>query len=140
MAAGAWVMTNTGRGLVTDGTLKTSDTFKIALFTSASNLAASSTTYAALTGEVANAFGYTTGGIAITVTQSGTTTVTITTATSVVWTASGGDITAKWAVIYEVGGNIYQYCLVDSGGADVTATAGNTFTVTMAGTGIFTLA
>ncbi len=68
MAAGAWVFTNGGRTKLLDGTFDAiqSDSWKIALFLSTSNIGAASTTYAGLTNEVANAVGYTTGGIAIT--------------------------------------------------------------------------
>jgi hypothetical protein len=71
---------------------------------------------------------------------SGTTTVKWTTATAMVWTASGGSITGKWAAIYEVGGSILCFCLLESGGADVSATDGNTLTITMNASGTFTLA
>ena len=140
MAAGAWVLTNGGRTSLLDGTFDVADdTYKMALFLSTSNLAAGSTTYAALTNEHANASGYTTGGITVDLTLSGTTTVTVDIATDPVWTASGGSITAKWAVIYEVGGDVLCYCLLDSGGADVTATTGNTLTVAAHASGVFTL-
>lgn len=103
MAAGAWQFTNVGRTLLLDGTFDIdSDTFKMALFQSTSNIGAGSTTYAGVTNEVANANGYTTGGEAITLTLSGTTTVTVDIATDPVWTATGGSITARFAVIYEV--------------------------------------
>lgn len=141
MAAGTWTFTNGGRTKLLDGTFDIdSDSWKIALFLSISNIGAASTTYAGLTNEVANANGYTTGGIAITLTLAGTTTVTVTTATPMVWTAAGGSITARFAVIYEVGGNVLCYCLLDSTPADVTATDGNTFTITMNASGTFTLA
>jgi hypothetical protein len=53
MAAGAWTFTNAGRTEILDALHDVdSDTHKMALFTSASNLSASSTTYAGLTGEV----------------------------------------------------------------------------------------
>ena len=55
------------------------------------------------------------------------------------WTATGGSITAKWAAIYEVGADILCFCLLDSGGADVTATTGNTLTVAAHASGVFTL-
>ena len=139
MAAGNWTLTNGGRtALLNGGFDLDSDSFKMALLTSASNIGASSTTYAGLTGEVANANGYTTGGQAVTLGLSGTTTVTVT-GQSKVWTATGGSITARYAVIYEVSGNVLAYCLLDSTPADVTATAGNTLTVDASGT-IFTLA
>ncbi len=141
MAAGAWTFTNEGRTKLLDGTFDIdSDSYKIALFLSTSNIGAASTTYAGLTNEVANSFGYTTGGIAITLSLSGTTTVTVTTATSMVWTASGGNITGRFAVIYEVGGRVLCYCLLDSAPADVSASDGNTLTITMNASGIFTLA
>lgn len=140
MAAGAWTFTNTGRTSLLNGTFDIdSDTWRIALFTSSSNIGASTTTYAGVTNEVANANGYTTGGIAITLTLSGTTTVTVDIATDPVWTASGGSITARWAAIYEVGGNVLCYCLLDDTPADVTATAGNTLTVAANASGLFTL-
>lgn len=140
MAAGAWQFTNVGRTLLLDGTFDIdSDTFKMALFQSTSNIGAGSTTYAGVTNEVANANGYTTGGEAITLTLSGTTTVTVDIATDPVWTATGGSITARFAVIYEVGGSVLCYCLLDDAPADVTATSGNTLTVAANASGVFTL-
>jgi hypothetical protein len=141
MAAGAWVMTNSGRSNILDALIDVdSDTFKMALFLSTSDLAATENTYAGVTNEHANANGYTTGGIALAMTKSGTSTVTVVMTTAPVWTASAGSIVAKFAAIYEVGGNILCYCLLDSGGADVTATAGNTLTVGANGATVFTLA
>lgn len=140
MAAGTWTFTNGGRTKLLDGTFDLdSDTFKMALFLSTSNIGAASTTYAGLTNEHANANGYTTGGTAVTLSLSGTTTVTVD-SSDAVWTASGGSITARFAVIYEVGGNVLCYCLLDSAPADVTATTGNTLTVAINASGVFTLA
>lgn len=141
MAAGAWTFTNGGRTSLLNGTFDIdSDTWKMALFLSTSNIGAASTTYAGLTNEHANNNGYTTGGIAVTLTLAGTTTVTVDISTDPVWTASGGPITARFAVIYEVSGNVLCYCLLDSTPADVTATDGNTLTVAAHASGIFTLA
>lgn len=141
MAAGAWTFTNASRTSLLDGTFDVADdTFKMALFLSSSNIGASSTTYAGVTNEHANANGYTTGGISVDLTLSGTTTVTVDIATDPVWTASGGSITARFAVIYEVSGNVLCYCLLDSTPADVTATSGNTLTVAAHASGVFTLA
>src|ERR1700752_2603745 len=143
MAAGAWTFTNGGRTKLLDGTFDIdTDSWKCALFLSTSNIGASSTTYAGLTNEHANANGYTTGGIAVTFTLAGTTSVTASFATNPVWTASGGSITARFAVIYEVSGNVLCYCLLDSTPADVTATSGNTLTIDSDGTPnpVFTLA
>jgi hypothetical protein len=141
MAAGAWVFTNTGRTSLLNGTFDLdSDTWKMALFLSTSNIGAASTTYAALTDEHANANGYTTGGASITLTLTGTTTVTVDISTDPVWTASGGSIVARYAVIYEVSGSVLCYCLLDSTPADVTVTTGNQLTVAAHANGVFTLA
>lgn len=140
-AAGTWLFTNGGRTSLLDGTFDIdSDTWKMGLFLSTSNIGAGSTTYAGLTNEHANANGYTTGGITVALTLAGTTTVTTDITTDPVWTASGGSITARFAVIYEVGGNVLCYCLLDSTPADVTATSGNTLTVAAHASGVFTLA
>lgn len=142
MAAGAWTFTDAGRTDLLNGTFDLdTDTFLMALFLSTSNIGAASTTYAGLTNEHANANGYTTGGISLgQLALSGTTTVTVDETTNPVWTASGGSIIARFAVIYESGGRVLCYCLLDSTPADVTATNGNTLTVTFHASGIFTLA
>ncbi len=140
-AAGTWTFTNVGRTDLLNGTYDLdTDSFKMALFLSTSNIGASTTTYAGVTNEHANANGYTTGGIAISLTLSGTTTVTVDIATDPVWTASGGSITARFAAIYEVSGRVLCYALLDSTPADVTATDGNTLTVAANASGVFTLA
>jgi hypothetical protein len=143
MAAGSWTFTNTGRTSLLNGTFDIdSDTWKMALFQSTSNIGASSTTYAGLTNEVANnpsTTGYTTGGITIALTLAGTTTVTVDITTDPVWTAVSASLVARFAVIYEVGGNVLCYCLLDNTPADVTATAGNTLTVAAHSSGVFTL-
>jgi len=142
-AAGAWTFTNQSRTDMLNGTYDfDTDTFKVALFLSTSNIGAASTTYAAVTNEHANANGYTTGGISIgTMELTGTTSVKVTeTGTAIVWTASGGSIVARFAVLYENAGNVVCYCLLDSTPADVTVTTGNTLTITMNASGTFTLA
>ena len=140
MASGAWIFTDEGRTKLSTGEWLDADSFKIALFLSTSNIGAASTTYAAITNEHANANGYTTGGKAVTLSRTGTTTVTFDTTDPAAWTATGGSITAKFGVLYEVGGRVLAYFLLDSGGADVTATDGNTFTITIHTSGVFTLA
>jgi hypothetical protein len=142
MAAGNWTFTDATRTDLLNGTYDLdTDTFLMALFLSTSNIGAASTTYAGLTNEHANANGYTTGGISLgQLALSGTTTVTVDETTNPVWTASGGSIIARFAVIYESGGRVLCYCLLDSTPADVTVTTGNTLTVTFNASGIFTLA
>lgn len=140
MAAGAWDFTDTARTRLLDGTFDLdSNTFKMALFLSTSDLGASSTTFAGVSDEHAAANGYTAGGVAVTLALSGTTEVKVDIETDPVWTASGGSITARWAAIYEVGGDVLCYCLLDSTPADVTATSGNTLTVAAHSSGVFTL-
>ena len=141
MAAGAWVFPDGARTKLLDGTFDiNTDSWKMALFLSTSNLGTSTTTYAGVANEHANANGYTTGGIAVTLTLAGTTTVTVDISTDPVWTASGGSIIARFACIYEVAGNVLCYALLDSTPADVTATDGNTLTVAAHASGVFTLA
>lgn len=143
MAAGTWTFTNGGRTKLLDGTFDIdSDTYKCALYLSTSNIGAASTTIAGVTNEHANANGYTTGGISVSFTLAGTTSVTASFSSNPVWTASGGSIVARFAVIYEVGGNVLCYCLLDSTPGDVTATTGNTLTIDSDGTPspVFTLA
>lgn len=142
MAATPWAFTNGGRTKLLDGTFDIdSDSWKLALFLSTSNIGAVSTTYAGLTNEHANNNGYSTGGIAVTLTLSGTTTVTVDFSTDPVWTASGGAITARFGVLYEVGGNVLNFTTLDSAPADVSVSDGNQLTVAAHATnGIWQLA
>ena len=141
MAAGAWQFTNSTRTKFLSAQFDwDSDTLKIALFLSSSNIGAASTTYAGVTNEHANANGYATGGITVSPgTLAGTTTVTADITTDPVWTASGGSIVARFAVLYESAGDVICYCLLDSTPADVTVTTGNTLTISTP-SGIYTLA
>jgi hypothetical protein len=135
MAAGAWTFTNTARTKILDGTLASGSSWKVALLLSTSNISVASTTFAGVTNEHAAANGYTAGGIAVTPVLSGTTSVTWSFVTNPVWTASGGSIVARFAVLYKVSsGDIMAYCLLDSAPADVTTTNGNTLTVDSDGT------
>ena len=141
MAADAWLFTDVGRTRLLNGTFDIdTDSFKMALFLSTSNIGAGSTTFAAVTNEHAAANGYAAGGIAVTLTLAGTTTVTVDISSDPVWTASGGSIVARFAAIYEVGGDVLCYSLLDNAPADVTATDGNTLTVAANASGVFTLA
>ena len=139
-AAGNWTFTDVSRTDMLNGTFDfDTDAFKMALFLSTANIGAASTTFAGVTNEVATAFGYTAGGVALTLGLSGTTTAMVD-STDATWTASGGSIVARFAVIYEVTGNVVCYCLLDSTPADVTVTTGNTLTVQIAAGGVFDLA
>jgi hypothetical protein len=120
-----------------DGSVETTDTFKMTLHTS--TYAPNQGTHAGsadLTNEVANANGYTTGGItlaSISVSESGTTIGFMDSTTNPQWTASGGSITARYAVIEDTTTDDL-ICWIDFG-QDETASDGNTFTVTLAADG-----
>lgn len=132
MAAGNWTLTNAARTNIwnryTGG--GSALTFKCVLLTSSSNIGASSTTYAGLTGELTTANGYTSGGITVTLTPSGTTSVAISFGTNPVWTSTG-TLTARTAAIVEASGNVFAYVTLDTtaGGTDVVVASGNTLTI-----------
>ena len=147
MAAGSFVIHDKAKkyaGTGTGGIDFDGDTFKIVLCDNTSNAATTSVDgYAALTGELATANGYTNGGYtltSVTWTESGGT-VTFD-AADPSWTASGGSITARYAVVYDntvaapVAKPIVAHVLLDTTPADVTTTSGNTLVVQLAATGI----
>ena len=118
-----------------------SDTIKLLLVTSAYTPDYDNHQYrSSVTNEVASANGYTTGGITLsnkTVTKVGTGGSARYAAKSdpTVWTASGGSITARGAILYKDTGNsatsqLLAYILLDNTPADVTATSAGTLTVT----------
>lgn len=149
-AAGKWKFYESAKLYLADGTFDLDDNtnWKCALFLSTSNantLGGTNDVYADLTNEHANANGYTTGGTAITPTwgQSGGTATFD--SGDPVWTASGGSIVARFAVVYKnatvnlIVKPILCVSLLDTAPADVTATTGNTLTLTMNVSGLWTL-
>jgi hypothetical protein len=128
-APGAWTLVNGARADILAGTFSVGSGYKVALVTSTSNIAASSTTWAAVTNEVASGNGYTTGGVAVTLSQTGTTSVNVYFSSNPSWTASGGSITARWAVLYKTGSNVVAFSLLDSAPADVVVASGNTLQI-----------
>jgi hypothetical protein len=151
MAAGKWKVYEIAKEQIATGVMDLdSDSFRINLYLSTSNadtLAKGTIeNMGDLTNEVATNFGYTQGAktVTLSVSESGGT-VTVDETTNPVWTASGGAITARFAVIYKyVDGTPANntplcVCLLDTAPADVSATDGNTLTITMNASGIFTL-
>ncbi len=149
MAAGKFKVYEQGKKHLSDGTFDLdSNTFKITLHSSASNANTLSTSsaFSDITNELTTANGYTAGGITLTsvtwTNSSGTMTFTC---AAVTWTASGGSIAARFAVIRASGtlnsivDPILAVCLMDTTPADVSATNGNTLTITPNGSGLFTL-
>jgi hypothetical protein len=148
MAAGNWIMPDTAKKYLVDGTIDfDTDTIKMALFNSSYAPTVAGTTTYSTTNELSTANGYTQAGVTMSspaVTQSGSSTK-LTAGGNAVWTASGGSITARYAVLYKSGtansitNPIVGYCLLDTTPADVTTTTGNTLTITTPATGFFTL-
>jgi len=145
MAASAWVVYDQfklklGKKIMS---LNAVDTINMALYLSTSNVGSESlatATYAAATNEVATNYGYTQTGVICAATWTnlaGTETFNVANA---VWNASGGSITARFAVLYDATtGDLIAYCLLDSTPADVTVTTGNSLTVAINASGVFTL-
>lgn len=151
MAAGKWKLYDIAKKRIGDGTFDLDDTsnWKMALFLSTSDantLTNVNGVFGDLTNEHANANGYTSGGIALTgvtwTESAGTVTFDC---DNPVWTASGGSIVARFAVIYKDATvntfvkPILCVCLLDTTPADVTVTTGNTLTITINASGVFTL-
>lgn len=150
-AAGKFKFYDFAKEYFGDGTLDFDLTtnMQMALFLSTSNantLSVGTGIYADLTNEVANGNGYTTGGIALTGETWGQVAGVATfDCDDVVWTASGGSITARLAVIYvnatvnSIVKPLICVCLLDTTPADVTVTNGNTLTIAINASGVFTL-
>ena len=121
------------------------DTIKMALMLSTSNCTTTTLTdYSELTNEHANNNGYTTGGVELTgpvISESGGTT-TFDCTGDAVWTASGGSIIARYAVVYNASApsdDLICYTTMDNTPGDVTVTDGNTLTIALNASGIFTI-
>lgn len=151
MAAGAWKVYDFAKKYLGDGTidLDLTTNWKMALFLSSSNantLSVGTGIFGDLTNQHANANGYTTGGVALTGIAWTRSSSTLTfDCDNALWTASGGSIVARFAVIYKDAtvNSIVQpllcVTLLDTTPADVTVTTGNTLTVTIHASGVFTL-
>lgn len=149
MPAGKWKVYESAKQYIGDGTIDLdANTFAMALFTSASNAntLAGLSTLSALTNQVANANGYTTGGVALgSITWTNAAGTMTFTSANAQWAASGGSITARYAVVYRTGtvnsvtNAILCVCLLDTAPADVTVTAGNTLTIQINASGIFNM-
>ena len=146
MAANAWSFYDTFKERLGDGGHDLdADTFYVALFLSTSNCATlTHDLLANLDNQHANANGYLTGGQALdTVTwveAAGTITFDC---DPEVFTAAGGSIVCRFAVIYNwthANDLLVAFSLLDNSPADVTATNGNTLTITPHANGVFTLA
>lgn len=131
------------REKLSNGIICETDTFKVMLVSSTYTFSAAHTQKSDITNELATANGYTAGGATLgSVTwgySSGTATFD---AADTTWTASGGSIVARRAVIYsDTSTNklLVASVLLDTTPADVTTTDGNTLTLQWHANGIFTI-
>jgi|WetSurMetagenome_2_1015567.scaffolds.fasta_scaffold416617_2 hypothetical protein len=151
-AAGKWQIYNGAKKYMSDGTfdMDAVNRFRCVLVTSSYTPALTHDAWSSVSAnEVATAYGYTANGVVCVDTwteSSGTITWDVTTDPS--WTASGGSITARYAVIVQDANTdgtiastdkLLAYCLLDSTPADVTATTGNAFTIVIDAAGVFTV-
>ncbi len=145
-APSAWTLYHNFKLYLCDGTFDlNSNTFKVALVASGyTPVVATHAVLADVTNELSTANGYTSGGVTVAATLNlAAGTVTFDTADAA-WTASGGSIVARYAVLYASGtlngrvNPLVAYCVLDSAPADVTATATSTLTIQV--TNILTLA
>ena len=124
------------------------DSFIIILARASSNCDTTTVdAYASVTAEVSSNWGYTQGTKALANpawTEASGTVTWDESGADPVWTASGGSIVARYAAIYDddvttpVADPIV--CSSSLNATDITATDGNTFTIAMHTSGIFTLA
>lgn len=147
MAADNWKVYNKFKEYMADGSIDLDgDSFKVALYQSTSNCATLTNALRGdLTNEVAEpspSVGYTTGGVAVTQTwveSSGTVTFD---SDDPAWTASGGSIVARFAVLWDDTPSspldpLVCFSLLDNSPADVTVTDGNTLTLQLNANGYF---
>ena len=123
-----------------DGANAVGDTYKVALYTAVTPNAAATTLAGVTKTEVANGNGYTTGGV----TLANVAVTTVTTngakfdADDASWTASGGSITASYAILYnDTDADDPPVALIDFDGSEVAAD-GTDFLIVWNADGIFT--
>lgn len=135
MPVGTFNLYTSFKNKLGDGTYDLdTNTFKVMLVTSAYTPSLAHTTKANITNELATANGYTAGGATLANVQY---TGGAWDANNVVWTASGGSLTARYFVVYQSGtfntvtDALVGYGLLDNTPADVTVTDTNTLTLTI---------
>ena len=144
----AWVLHDKFKNYLGAGGVKlATDNLKMALFSDASNVSITSIdAIGSATGELPTGNGYTAGGEVVTgqtwVDAEGVSTFDC---DDLVWTAAGGSISARYAVLYDtsvvspVAGPIVCHALLDSDGVDVVATDTKTLTVEISAAGVFNM-
>lgn len=139
MAAAAWFFHGEGIEDLLDGTsVIGTATFKCILTDAAYTPAQADTSF---TNQLSTANGYTADGITCTITVTNSSgTITIDSTTDPSWTASGAGIAAANAHIIKSSSTQPIFTSVLNAGTNLTATAGNPFTITMNASGICSLA
>lgn len=145
MAADAWLIYHSAKEWIGDGTIDLDgDTFIMGLSTSSYTPSLSThTDITDVTGSEVSGNGYARDTLAVTWVESGGT-VTFDSDDGA-FTASGGSITARYAWIFDdtvttpTADPLICYSLLDNSPADVSVTDGNTLTVEINASGVFTL-
>jgi len=151
MAANAWSIHDTFKEMLGNGYINLdTDTFYVILAAVGSTANTVTTAgYANITNELSTQFGYTQKDETITTpawTAAGSTCTWDNSGADPVWTAAGGSIVARFAAIIDdnpttpTADPVVCSTLLDNSPDDVTATDGNTLTITMHSSGIFTMA
>lgn len=142
MASGPWTLFDTFRLWEADDTFDLdSDTdYKVCLLTATWNPDVTKSLYGDLTNELPTALGYTAGGAALTQTYVQNVAQVTLSASAVAWTAAGGTLSFRYAVIYKNSTSptgrlkpLIAYCDLDSSlapGANISLTAGASGTLT----------
>jgi hypothetical protein len=132
VVASNWIMYDSAKKGLCNGTIDfDTDSIKVSLHASGYTPDLTHDEFADATNELATANGYTAGGTGITgtVTNTGSTTK-LSASGDATWTAAGGSIVARYAIMRKVGtinglvNPLIGYCLLDTTPANVTATAG----------------
>ena len=135
MTAGPWLMPTGALSSLLDGAFHlNTGQLRVALLAQSSNVGSASSNWSSVTGELPTGYGYTYGGKDLHLILSGSTTVLVAGATDTVWQVVDGNVDAKWVAIYEVGGLVLCYCLLDSADAVVSVPNGSSLTVKTATT------
>ena len=150
MAASAWIFYNSFKKFMGDSTIDLGgDTFRLGLYNTSSNAqTVTLSTRASLTNEISVQFGYVVGGntiTGVTWTVGASASEYRFDATSVIFSASGGSISAvRFAVVYDEStgtsaGNRKVCMSASLSTAQFAVSAGNTLTITPSSNGIFEL-
>lgn len=148
MAVGSWVIYNEAKKYLMDGSIDlNSSTFRMGLYTSASNAAtATLSRHSEVTNEISEANGYSSSGKAltgVTWTAGASASEMRFDCTANIWTATGGSLTnVRYAVLFIEGASagarkLLGYCALST--SQFTVTIGNTLTVVPSANGIFEL-